>query len=98
MRVVPRKCSPFTIGPASYLFVSAYGRNQRKNEYIGLSPPENARRSFKIICILVSVCKRRSLSIRNSEFSLVSAEVNATEPFATPFCVTDQPSESRISY
>uniref|UniRef100_A0A803ND50 Cytochrome c oxidase subunit 1 n=1 Tax=Chenopodium quinoa TaxID=63459 RepID=A0A803ND50_CHEQI len=50
MRVVPSKCSPFTIGPASYLFVSAYGRNQRKNEYIGLSPPENARRSFKIIC------------------------------------------------
>lgn len=91
MRVVPKKFYPFTIGPASYLFVSAYGRNQRKNEYILLSPPENARRSFKIICIFLSVCKRSSLSIRNSELSLLSASVNATEPFATPFCVTDQP-------
>jgi len=49
MRVVPINILDHTIGPASYLFVS--GRNQRKNEYIGLSPPENARRSLKIICI-----------------------------------------------
>lgn len=59
MIVVPSKCSPFTIGPASYLFVSAYGLNKSKKEYIWLSPPENALRSFKIIRILVSVCKRR---------------------------------------
>lgn len=46
MRVVPSKCSPFTIGPASYLFVSAYGWNQRKNEYIGLSPPEKVIQDY----------------------------------------------------